>query len=213
MSQAHHSTHYNAAHFLADHVRVVGLPISSYSHALVQLLAAHAHLMTVHVTSVERKVPDQARIFYQKHVVEAKKARYKNPEVAKIIDSARELHKQGRTPQVVTSYLIRGIESVHGGPESISRHLGRSPFLEIFDIAHYSGPTSGATRHNYMSGHQAKAFLAACRAHMSFPITRLGHSAELGFARAEEFADEKCFHLEVAQPFDGVWTLPETMIA
>ena len=42
MSQAHHSTHYNAAHFLADNVRVVGLPISSYSHALVQLLAAHA---------------------------------------------------------------------------------------------------------------------------------------------------------------------------
>jgi hypothetical protein len=101
---------------------------------------------------------------------------------------------RGRTSQVVTSYLIRGIESVHGGPESIS-------------------PTSGATRHNYMSGHQAKAFLGACRAHMSFPITRLGHSAELGFARAEEFADEKCFHLEVAQPFDGVWTLPETMIA
>ena len=205
MSQAHHSHHHHhphhAAHFLADSVHVLGLPISMYSHGLVQVLAAHAHLKTVHVTSVERKVDDQARIFYQKHVVEAKKASYKNPEVAKIIHHARELHKKGHKPQAVTAYLTRAIESVHGGPESISRHLGSSPFVEIFDIAHYGGPTNGATRHNFMSGDQAKSFLRACRAHMSFPITRLGHSAELGFVRSEEFTDEKCFHLEVAQPF------------
>jgi hypothetical protein len=35
---------------------------------------------------------------------------------------------------------------------------------------------------------------------MSHSITRLGHSAELGFKRPNEFHDEKCFHMEVLQP-------------
>ena len=64
MSQAHHSHHHHphhAAHFLADSVHVLGLPISMYSHGLVQVLAAHSDLKTVHVRSVERKVDDQAR--------------------------------------------------------------------------------------------------------------------------------------------------------
>jgi hypothetical protein len=51
-----------------------------------------------------------------------------------------------------------------------------------------------------MSSAEAKAFLAACHHYMDFPITRLGHSSELDFERREEFKDEKCFHLEVAQP-------------
>lgn len=201
MSHAHTNAHDPVAHFRAHSVRIVGLPISMYSHALLQNLAARARLKSVHVTSVERKVEDQARIFFQKHVVEAKKASYKNPEVAKIVTRARNMLEKGRTAQAVTAYLIDSIESVHGGPKSISRHLGRSPFVEVFDVAHYSGPTTGRQRHNYMSGAEARAFLGACRGYMSFPITRLGHSAELEFERSEEFEDEKCFHLEVAQPF------------
>jgi hypothetical protein len=84
----------------------------------------------------------------------------------------------------------------------------------VFDVAHYSGPTSGAGRHNYMDAIQAKAFLGACRTYMNFPITRLGHSAELGCVRPEEFTDEKCFHFEVGQPVFDRLTVPNvTMIA
>jgi hypothetical protein len=187
---------------LRDHrAHVLGMRVSLYSQALLEELAKRAHLPNVRVTSVERRVEDQARIFFQKHVVEAKKASYKNPEVGKMLEHARGLHKKGSAPEAVTAYLVRSIEHVHGGAQTISRHLGRTPFIEVFDVAHYSGPTTGAGRHNHMTNAQAKAFLAACRTYMSFPITRLGHSAELGFSRAEEFTDEKCFHFEVAQPF------------
>jgi hypothetical protein len=181
-------------------VRILGYAISDYSRHLVEELARQAHLSTVHVTSVTRTVEDQARIFYKKHVVEKKKAIYKNPEVSKIIAHARELRTQGQSPEVVTAYLIRAIEYVHGGPSSISRHLGTSPFREVFDVAHYSGPTTGSGRFNHMSDIQARAFLEACRQRMDFPIARLGHSKKLGFKRANEFEDEKCFHMEVLHP-------------
>src|ERR1700752_4822466 len=76
-------------------VRILGYAISDYSRHLVEELARQAHLSTVHITSVTRTVEDQARIFYKKHVVEKKKAVYKNPEVSKIIAHARELRTQG----------------------------------------------------------------------------------------------------------------------
>jgi hypothetical protein len=205
--------HHHSSHGSVNLVRVIGPPISVYSKALLKTLARQAHLHTVHVTSVQRAVSDQARIFFHKHVVEGKKASYKNAEVGKIIAHARKLHEKGSKDDDVIAYLIGAIEGVHGGPQSVSRHLGGSPFLEVFDVAHYSGPTSGAKRHNYMNATQAEAFLEACRRYMSAPITRLGHSAELTFVRPEEFKDEKCFHFEVAQPVLDRLTVPNTMIA
>jgi hypothetical protein len=58
-------------------------------------------------------------------------------------------------------------------------------------------------RHNYMTEAEARAFLEGCRELIPFPIYRVGHAAELGFKVPHyEFADEKCFHLEILQPFD-----------
>ena len=83
--------------------------------------------------------------------------------MAKIVAHARELHAKGQSQDVIKTYLISSIEHIHGGPGSVSRHLGISPFSEVFDVAHYSGPTTGAARHNYMTDKQARAFLEACR--------------------------------------------------
>jgi hypothetical protein len=154
----------------------MGLSISDFSRYLIKQMAMEAHLQSVHVTSVRRTVVDQARIFYNKHIVEGKAAKYKNPDVAKIVAHARELHAKGQSEEVIKFYLVSSIEHIHGGPSSVSRHLGVSPFSEVFDIAHYSGPTTGAARHNYMTDKQARAFLEACREKMPHPITRLGHS-------------------------------------
>src|SRR5262249_35125566 len=139
----------------ASHVRVTGLPISAFSNFLLKELGAQARLQTIQVTSVHRSVPDQARIFYNKHVVEGKTAHYKNPQVAPIVAHARTLHKQGQPQAQVQAYLIRAIEQVHGGPSSISAHIGAHVFTEVFDVAHYSGPTTGAARHNFMTSEQA----------------------------------------------------------
>lgn len=191
---AHHAHHGSV-------VRIKGLPISAHSSHLLKELATEARLPELHITSVHRSVPDQARIFFDKHVVERKTAKYKNPEVAKIVAHARALQEQGRSRDHVQAYLITAIEHIHGGPTSVSAHLGTHVFTEVFDVAHYSGPTAGPTRRNHMTNEQAKAFLAACRRRIPLKISRLGHSAELGFALAREleFADEKCFHFEVKQ--------------
>jgi len=164
---------------------------------------------------VRRTIADQARIFYNKHIIEGKVASYKNPEVAKIVAYARTLHKQGQSPEKVKAYLINAIEHVHGGPTSISAHIGVHIFTEVFDVAHYGGPTTGPARHNFMTDQQARAFLAACRKRMPSTIARLGHSTELGFLLPTEFRDEKCFHFEVNQPlYDKLErTAPTTMIA
>jgi hypothetical protein len=168
-------------------------------------MCVEARLPSVIVSSVKRTVDDQAGIFYKKHVVEGKEANYKNKEVAPIIKHARALRAQKKTKQEVISYLISSIMHVHGGPGSISRHLGEQPFLEIFDVAHYTGQTSGKGRHDYMTSTQAQAFLKACCSRMPNTILRLGHSAELGTKVHGEFVDEKCFHLEVRQPiFDKI---------
>jgi hypothetical protein len=196
------------------HVRILGLPISDFSKHLLRDIAGQAHLQNVQITSVHRSVTDQARIFYNKHIVEGKEANYKNPEVAKIVAHARTLHKGGEAPEKVKAYLINAIEHVHGGRASISMHIGVHIFTEVFDVAHYSGPTKGSARHNYMTNEQANAFLAACRRCMPHTITRLGHSSELGFVLPTEFQDEKCFHFEVKQPvFDKLEQTPTTMIA
>jgi len=181
-------------------VRVEGCRISDFSHHVVEDIAREALVPLVRITSVKRTIQDQARIFFDKHVVGGKEARYKNPEVAKIVAQARKLCAGGQPERTVKSYLINSIEHAHGGAVSISRHLGTSPFCEIFDVAHYSGPQSGHGRTNYMSETQAHAFLAACRRRMIYPIMRLGHSKELGFKVPGEFPDENCFHLEVSQP-------------
>src|SRR6185369_17099451 len=139
------------------------------------------------VTSVRRRVPDQAAIFYKKHVLEPNAANYKNSEVGKLINRAREMHGRGRPKEEVQAFLINAIESIHGGPGSVSNHLGAHIFTEIFDVAHYSGPKSGPGRRNAMTDTEAKAFLAACRDRMPSIITRLGHSAELGFELPGEF--------------------------
>jgi hypothetical protein len=204
------SIHHHALH---SHVTVSGMPISSYSRDILQRLSARAKLYSVCVTNVHRSVQDQARIFFQKHVVEKIPANYKNKEVANIVAHAQKLRLKEKD-DVVQRYLIRAIENVQGGPESISRHLLGSPFLEVFDVAHYSGPTKGAARHNYMSENQAEAFLNACREFIPLPISRLGHSAELGFKLERyEFADEKCFHFEILQPFDGLEDDSQTKLA
>jgi hypothetical protein len=199
----HHTTH--DPHATGWHVQILGMAISIYSRDLVERLATRAKLRSVHITSVHRAVQDQARIFFQKHVIEQKPANYKNEEVAHIIAQARSLHAKGSSDQAVQIYLIRAIEETRGGPGSISRHMLGSPFVEVFDIAHYSGPTKGPGRHNDMTEIEARAFLDACRAFVPCPINRLGHSAELGIKVPRyEFVDEKCFHLEVLQPFDGL---------
>jgi hypothetical protein len=192
------------------HVRIVGSPITDASSCLLRELAAEAHVQIIHVTSVHRSVPDQARIFYNKHVVEGKAARYKNAEVAKIVAKARTLHKQGQSKNDVQTYLIGAIEHVHGGPASVSMHIGVHIFSEIFDVAHYSGPTAGTGRHNFMTNEQASAFLAACRRRMPATIGRLGHSVELGFLLPTEFPDEKCFHFEVKQLLYDKLELPSS---
>ena len=190
----HAVTHHH--HLASRHVQISGLHISTYSHDLVQRLASIAKLHVVHVTSVHRSVQDQVRIFFQKHVVEKKAPNYKNSQVSEIVAHARNLHSKGSSDQDVQTYLARAIEHVRGGPGSVSRHLAGSAFLEVFDIAHYSGPTKGPDRHNYMDEAQAHAFLEGCRGLIPNPISRLGHSAELGFKMPlYEFSDEKCFHL------------------
>src|ERR1051325_8811417 len=181
------------------HVVVSGLQISAFSSQLLRQLGSEAGLHDVQVTSVHRTVPDQARIFYNKHVIEGKPANYKNQEVASIVTHARALHAEGRSDQHVQSYLIGAIEKVHGGPSSVSTHLGTHVFTEVFDVAHYSGPTTGPARRNLMTSGQAGAFLAACRKRMPSTIARLGHSKELGFVLPTEFCDEKCFPFEVTQ--------------
>ncbi len=201
-------------HSKSMHVRVIGRPISDSSSHLLRQIASEAHLLTVHITSVQRSVVDQARIFYNKHVVEGKAARYKNPAVTEIVAHARKLCKQGRSSEEVKAYLIHAIEHVHGGPTSVSAHIGVHIFTEVFDVAHYSGPTLGAARHNFMSDLQARAFLDACRKRMPSKISRLGHSSELGFVLPTEFHDEKCFHFEVKQLlWDKLEETPTTMIA
>jgi hypothetical protein len=203
-------------HSAANHARrstrarITGLPISDFSTHLLRELAAQARLQTVHVTSVHRSVKDQARIFFNKHVVEGKAANYKNPEVAKIVAHARTLHKEGQSQDRVQAFLIDAIEHVHGGPTTVSSHLGSGLFTEIFDVAHYSGPTKGTGRHNFMTGEQAKAFLAACRKKMPSIVSRLGHSAELGFVLPSEFRDEKCFHFEIKQMLYDKLELPSS---
>ena len=189
----------------AMHVRITGLPISDYSRYLLGDIALQARLPTVRVTNVHRTVPDQARIFYEKHVVQGKPARYKNHDVAGLIEHARQLHAQRATADYIKAFLVHGIHHVHGGPASVSRHIGTHPFTEVFDVAHYTGPAAGVGRIDFMTGQQARAFLLACRGYMPLPISRLGHSAELGFELHAEFADEQCFHFEVKQlMWDGL---------
>jgi hypothetical protein len=201
-------------HQRALHAQVVGKGISDFSRHLLKDLCGEAMVPTAIVTSVERSVEDQARIFYAKHVLEGKAARYRNPEVGTIVAHARELQAAGKGDDFVKAYLIDSIEHVHGGPKSISRHLGVQPFLEVFDVAHYSGPTSGSHRVNHMTAHQAEAFLAACRRRMPDTIARLGHSAELGLKVKGEFVDEKCFHMEVRHPiFDRLEQSAQAMVA
>jgi hypothetical protein len=201
-------------HVKSTHVRVMGPPISDSSMHLLRQLASEAHLHTVHITSVHRSVADQARIFYDKHVVEGKAARYKNPAVKEIVAHARKLRKEGHPADNIKAYLIDAIEHIHGGPTSVSAHIGVHIFTEIFDVAHYSGPTAAATRQNSMTDLQARSFLAACRKRMPSTIARLGHSSELGFLLPTEFHDEKCFHFEVKQLlYDKLEETPTTMIA
>ena len=208
------SPHLHIARHGIQTAHIVGLPISDFSRYIIKQLAGEAHLQIVHITSVRRTVVDQARIFYNKHIVEGKVTKYKNPDVAKIVAHARELHAKGQSQDVIKTYLISSIEHIHGGPGSVSRHLGISPFSEVFDVAHYSGPTTGAARHNYMTDKQARAFLAACREKMPHPITRLGHSSELGLKLPAEFHDEKCFHFEIQQPvFDKLEQTSGAMVA
>lgn len=206
MGSLPHATMHQAAYH--GHVRIVGHPLSAFSNQLLRELGAEARLPVVQVTSVLRSVPDQAHIFYTKHVVEGKVAKYKNPDVAKIIARARQMRDQRRHQDEIEAFLITGIEHAHGGPASVSNHLGVHIFTEVFDIAHYSGPTKGAGRHNAMTDEQAKAFLAGCRERMPSIISRLGHSVELGFELPGEFPDEKCFHFEVKHPLYDKLELP-----
>ena len=61
-------------HHESTYVRILGLPISDFSKHLLRDIAGQAHLQNVQITSVHRSVADQARIFYDKHVVEGKEA-------------------------------------------------------------------------------------------------------------------------------------------
>jgi len=191
----------------------VGLPITFSSTHLLKELAAQAGIHTIHVTSVHRSVTDQAKTFYKKHVVEGYVPNYKNSNVAKIVAHARHLRAKGSSQDQVMTYMVDAIEHVHGGPASISTHMGDHVFTEVFDVAHYCGPTSGAGRHNVMTHDQARSFLAGYRKKIPFLIERLGHSAELGFSLPEEFQDEKCFHFEVKQLYDKLEQTPTTMTA
>src|SRR4051812_12494587 len=125
------------------HVRVTGLEVTAFTRQLLRKLAVEAGFHTLPVFNVPPNGPHHASLFYKKHVVEAKPANYKNPAVRNIIDHARALHKQGQTPEAVKQYLTDAILHVPGGPRSVSMHLGVQIFTEVFDVAHYSGPTNG----------------------------------------------------------------------
>ena len=179
-----------------------GQKISSFSRAVLASLAEDAGIPVMHVTSVQRTVGDQARIMVQKHVVGSSKANYRNPAVSKLIEGAKAVytatpaHKDAKG---ATEYLADGILHLKGGPSAASRHIVATPFVEVFDIAHWGNKADG-TRRNWLNDAQAKALLAACRKRYGFPIQRLGVSAELKPAGLHEFKDEKCFHFEILQP-------------
>jgi hypothetical protein len=179
-------------------VHVLGHPISDFSRHLVRQIAREASLNTVHITSVGRSVEDQAQAMFKKHVVEGTAANYKHPAVARIIRHARKLLKDGYHKDAIICYMVNSMEHVHGGPQAISRHIGTPAYLEVFDVAHYSG--KGTSRQYFMTPTQAAAFLEACRRRIPHYIAKLGHSKELGRKLVQEFDDEKCFHMEVMQP-------------
>ena len=110
------SPHPHIVHHNMRTAHIVGLPISDFSRYIIKEVAGEAHLQIVHITSVRRTVVDQARIFYNKHIVEGKAAKYKNPDVAKIVAHARDLHAKGQSEEMVQIYLISSIEHIHGGP-------------------------------------------------------------------------------------------------
>jgi len=69
------SPHLHIARHGIQTAHIVGLPISDFSRYIIKQLAGEAHLQIVHITSVRRTVVDQARIFYNKHIVEGKVAK------------------------------------------------------------------------------------------------------------------------------------------
>ncbi|RYF30248.1 MAG: hypothetical protein EOO38_32550 [Cytophagaceae bacterium] len=72
-------------------VTIVGMKISSFSRAVLSSIAEEAGISTLTVTSVQRSVEDQARIFFNKHVVQDTPANYKSPAVKPMIKKAKNL--------------------------------------------------------------------------------------------------------------------------
>ena len=89
------SPHLHIARHPIQTAHIVGLPISDFSRYIIKEIAGEANLQIVHITSVKRTVVDQARIFYYKRIVEGKAAKYKNPDVAKIVALQRNCMRKG----------------------------------------------------------------------------------------------------------------------
>ncbi len=193
---------------------VAGLSVSAFSKALLKSLGEEAKIASLHVTSVQRTVPEQARILVQKHVINGKDSNYKSHQVTALISETKAAYHdpQGKhrgSFKWATDHIAKGILGLKGGPQTASKHIVTTPFVEVFDIG---------LRH--LSRHQREALLAACRARYPFPIKALGipekmhpnpdagrdqlSEKEKHQARQllgpQEFKDEDCFHLEVLVP-------------
>jgi hypothetical protein len=99
-----HNNHHGRA-VLPHHVHVVGFSIGDFSRHILREGAGEAKLSIMHVTSVRRTVQDQARIFFQKHVVEGKAAEYRNSAVEGIIKHAGQLWKKGQSDDSIKARL------------------------------------------------------------------------------------------------------------
>jgi len=150
----------------------------------------------------------------QKDVIRGEGFNYKNPEVTKLLTETKSAYhdpagKHHGNSKWATDHIATGIYNLKGGPQSASKHIVTSPYIEVFDIS-LKGLTS----------HQRGGLLKACRARYPFPINKLGipaamhPDADAGRGNQseherkqlrdtlgpQEFKDEDCFHFEVLVP-------------
>jgi hypothetical protein len=147
---------------------VVGPTISAFSRAMLKDLGSEAAVPLLRVTSVQRTVPEQARALVQKHVIGGKAFNYRNPQVTALLSETKAAYhdpvgKHRGNSRWATEHIAEGIYGLKGGPQSASKHIVTSPFIEVFDVSLKN-----------LSSHQRDAFLTACRARYPFPISRLG---------------------------------------
>lgn len=139
----------------------------------------------------------------QKHVAGSQDFNYKNPEVMALIRATKNAYdKVGgvhyKKMDWAIQHISEGVLGLKEGPQSASNHIVISPFLEVFDIGHFS--KRNGKRVDLFTISQAHALLAACRKRYGFPIRKIGVSEELCPHPPFEMKDQGCFHFEVLLP-------------